>query len=802
MKIAIVAPSHVPFIFGGAERVWLGLAHYFTYETGHACELIKLPSPERNFREIVSSYQQFSQLDLSHFDLVISGKYPAWMVAHPNHAVYMLHRLRGLYDTWPQDIWPQDIWPHDLSPLLPGDTRLDRLRRVLEHPSTCRTQLPMLFGEIDRLLATDIPQEWLALPAPLIRAVVHKLDSIGMSPEAISKYVAISRNVAQREGYFPPLAEVSVAPVPSDLALALLKDEQEKEQETDEPYFFTVSRHDHAKRIGLIIEAFRRLEPLPDYPARLVIAGDGPDTPRLVQLAQGDPRILFTGRLGEDELARRYREAVAVPFVPYDEDFGLVTLEAMAAGTPVLTASDSGGPLEFVEDGVTGFVSAPEPAALAEAMAAILVNPDNARQMGEAARERVKGVTWQGLATELVLPAGRRRRSRIVIANTFAMWPPDTGGKRRLWSMAREIARNNDVTVITLGPMEDTPEEITFSSHFREIHIPISREHAESDWALTKLLDETSVFDLSATLYGHLTPALDQELRRRLQGASLAIACHPFLYRFIRAAWEGPIWYDAYNVETLLKRSLLPETPAGQAALAETASVESDCVTGSERLIVVSQEERAIFHEVFDKPLETMVLVPNGTDIPPHPVLDLARRAELKQRLGLTGPVAVFAGSWHLPNLDGARLLKPVAKECPEWTFLMVGSMCRSPELRAEEWPDNVRWLGVLEEAELHGIFAAADVGLNPVVTGGGTSLKIFDYAAHGLLVVATQVGARGSGFVHAEHAIIAEPDEMAIALRAVAGMDAKEHEGMTRRAFAHVRDHFSWDVVVGRLGL
>jgi hypothetical protein len=100
MRVAIVAPSPVPFSPGGAERVWSGLLQAINEGTPHDAELIKLPVRERTLAALVEGYAAFARLDLSHFDMVVSGKYPAWMVAHPHHVVYVLHRLRGLYDTY------------------------------------------------------------------------------------------------------------------------------------------------------------------------------------------------------------------------------------------------------------------------------------------------------------------------------------------------------------------------------------------------------------------------------------------------------------------------------------------------------------------------------------------------------------------------------------------------------------------------------------------------------------------------------------------------------------------------------
>ena len=105
MNIALVAPSPVPLVIGGAENLWWGLLEHLNRHTEHHADLIKLPTPERDFWEIVDSYRRWAELDVTGYDLVISGKYPAWMVAHPRQVVYLLHPLRGLYDTYPPG-WP------------------------------------------------------------------------------------------------------------------------------------------------------------------------------------------------------------------------------------------------------------------------------------------------------------------------------------------------------------------------------------------------------------------------------------------------------------------------------------------------------------------------------------------------------------------------------------------------------------------------------------------------------------------------------------------------------------------------
>ncbi len=120
----------------------------------------------------------------------------------------------------------------------------------------------------------DVKAKLVAFPGPFARAVVHALDRIGLAPRSVRRYFAISHTVAQREGYFPPGAAVEVVPHPSDL--------EGFRQEPGE-FVFTASRLDGAKRLDLLITAYRQCRT--DVP--LVIAGEGPAGDALRALARG-----------------------------------------------------------------------------------------------------------------------------------------------------------------------------------------------------------------------------------------------------------------------------------------------------------------------------------------------------------------------------------------------------------------------------------------------------------------------------------------------------------------------------------
>jgi glycosyltransferase involved in cell wall biosynthesis len=90
-----------------------------------------------------------------------------------------------------------------------------------------------------------------------------------------------------------------------------------------------------------------------------------------------------------------------VVFVPKAEDYGFVTVEAFASAKAVITATDSGGPLDLVKDGVNGLVVEPKPEALASAMARLADSVDEAARLGQQARKDTAHLTWASAVARL-----------------------------------------------------------------------------------------------------------------------------------------------------------------------------------------------------------------------------------------------------------------------------------------------------------------------------------------------------------------------------------------------------------------
>jgi len=166
-------------------------------------------------------------------------------------------------------------------------------------------------------------------------------------------------------------------------------------------YVLVVSRLEPLKRVDLAIRAMAHIP----APVRLVIVGDGSQRAALerdaAQSGAGD-RIEFAGAVWGDAVASLYADALAVLYAPFDEDYGYVTLEAFLAAKPVITATDSGGPLEFVVDGASGFVCDPDPRAMAAAVGRLAADRALAERLGRAGRSVAQAITWDGVIEQLL----------------------------------------------------------------------------------------------------------------------------------------------------------------------------------------------------------------------------------------------------------------------------------------------------------------------------------------------------------------------------------------------------------------
>ena len=344
----LIATAQVPFIRGGAEVHAEGLRDALR-AAGHEAEIIAIPfkwyPPERILDHMLACrLLDVTEVAGTSVDLLIGLKFPAYLIPHPNKVLWILHQHRSAYE----------LWDHPLSDMIyyPNGTEVrDAIRQA------------------DRQL---IPQA---------RAIF-----------------ANSRNVAQRLKKFCDVK-----------AIPLYHPPPQAEQfycSTAEDYLFFPSRLCIPKRQALVLEALAQTR----HPVHLSFSGAA-DLPAyakelksLARKLKVDGRVEWLGELTEEEKHRRYAHSLGVVYPPMDEDYGYVTLEAMLASKPIITCTDSGGPLEFVLHGRTGLITEPTPKALAAALDTLWEERDQARAWGEMGRIHYNSLnlSWKTVVKKLL----------------------------------------------------------------------------------------------------------------------------------------------------------------------------------------------------------------------------------------------------------------------------------------------------------------------------------------------------------------------------------------------------------------
>lgn len=280
-------------------------------------------------------------------DVLIPLRFPAFLMPHPDKRVWLLHQLRQYYEFYDQVRDPADPAPYDT-----------------------------------------------------LRARVVQADTSALS--ATTLLLSQSQTVARR------LKQWNGIDIERDLLYPPLPDSSTLYRGRFDSFIFVPSRLEHHKRQWLVIEAMRHVK----SNFKAVIAGDGGAyhdyKKRIEEYKLGD-RILLSPFLSQGIMATYYANCAGVFFGPEDEDYGFVTLEAMACGKPVITCNDSGGSLEFVRHEVNGLITAPDPVEIAAAFDRLAGNIAYAKELGATGRDHyeVLDLTWEKTAETLL--KGRKR---------------------------------------------------------------------------------------------------------------------------------------------------------------------------------------------------------------------------------------------------------------------------------------------------------------------------------------------------------------------------------------------------------
>lgn len=346
MKVAI-AMVQVPFLTGGAELHAQALLTELRKRKLEA-EIVTVPFkwyPPQTLHDQMVAARLFdlSEVNGVKIDRCIAMKFPAYYVQHPRKSAWILHQHRQAYELFETPLSDLHLTPEG--------------RRVA--------------------------------------AEIRKWDN-ALLPEHRPLCVN-SRNVQARLRRFNNLESEVLYPPPANATSF--------HTGPFEPFILYPGRFDQFKRQHLIVEAMAQLP----EPFKLVLIGNasteyGKTLRKRISALGLEGRVEVRGLVDEAEKIDLYSRCSVVYNGVFDEDYGYVTIEGFLSGKPVLTHTDSGGPLEFVRDGENGWITAPTPEATAAALRDALPQPRVLDRLGSAGLETIRGValSWDVVIEKLL----------------------------------------------------------------------------------------------------------------------------------------------------------------------------------------------------------------------------------------------------------------------------------------------------------------------------------------------------------------------------------------------------------------
>jgi len=340
-------------------------------------------------------------------------------------------------------------------------------------------------------------------------------------------------------------------------------------------------------------------------------------------------------------------------------------------------------------------------------------------------------------------------------------------------------------------------QQLTATLH--ELVVPLSQDHFKAVEQFSAASGSQSIVDTLFHLCVPASPDYIRAARQAIEECHVVVFSHPWAYPALATSvGHRPVIYDSHNVEALLKSQGLSRSAIGNDALRAVVAAEGLLADRAQRIFACSTQDKNALALLYGIDLGKIDVVPNGCfpgSVAPAPHEVEKRMAGRRQ--------AVFMGSLFGPNVEAAQyIVESLAGQFPDLDFTIVGGAGDNPRVKeAAAELDNVRLLGVIDDGKKRQVLAESDFALNPMVSGSGTNLKMFDFMAAKLPVLTTPVGARGISTRPHGGIVVADLAEFGRQVARLGSMPGAQLRSMGDLNHAHVLKEFDWDVISRRVG-
>ena len=389
------------------------------------------------------------------------------------------------------------------------------------------------------------------------------------------------------------------------------------------------------------------------------------------------------------------------------------------------------------------------------------------------------------------------KRKLLLDVAPFKVYPPVAGAHHAVYYADEALSKYWDVFLFSTGVRKDTarflpaPQETEINGHFREYsHV------TASILPLNYLTRQGSgVPQVYASRY--LAWSKPQVIIEKVRECDLIQVQFPWQVGYMARINEmrKPLVCVAHNVEARLWErfeSNCRKSSYRSWVRKEILRQEREAMELVDAVIAVSETDREGLIELYGVEDRKVSIIPWGVDVNKYHYYSIDEKVRAKELLGMSGKkVVVFSGSLYEPNVEAVRFILDMAGEFGSDTlFLIVG---RVGEAFTGESVPNVQFTGFVDDPVKY--FAAADVGINPMQSGGGMHLKMLEYLSSGLPTVTTALGARGFRRPWEDYIMISDLKGFTGAVRSMLE-DAAQRGHYGKKGREVVEEFYSWDKV------
>lgn len=518
-------------------------------------------------------------------------------------------------------------------------------------------------------------------------------------------------------------------------------------------------------------------------------------------LARTPTNVRLIGKL--DEAGKRDFLARASVFInPMMGGAGtsLKLIEAMAAGLAILSTPIGARGLGLV-DGETALIKHLGEFPLHAEI--LLENPTLRKRLGSAASAHAHATfRWEEIgkaaAKQIVKIISRRSPpsnqpstlpKSILILNDYSIDSAVSGGSKRLSELLRAASKTSPYILLCLGRQKDVTIS-TLSENLLQVCIPKASDQLGFEDYINSKNPSISVNDIASAVFCQSNGVLCDWFQRLAGRAKLILLSHPYLTPLLLTSRPlPPVVYEAHNVEAQIKADLLKQHSHGPSLSKFTESTEQLACSMATEVITTTESDAEELARRYGHGCPTTIVRNGGEVLSPDELAESVRRRV--RRLETGSAKIVFLGSAHPPNVEGvawfvAEILPTLSAEL--W---LVGGICDADA----SWRSHaqIRCHGTVSDEEKVRILSEADLAINPLFSGGGSSLKIADYLGCGVPIVSTAVGCRGFTLENGKHLVIAGPEEFGSAITALV-KDTERLTFLSRAGHAFAERHTGWE--------